>query len=78
MKAIVNEKFGPPGVLKIKEIEKPEPQDDEVLIKTYATSVNTIDIVYRSGVKAVFGLARLATGIRKPRKKILGFDFSGE
>ena len=78
MLAIVNEKFGSPDVLEIKEIEKPEPKDNEVLIKTYATSVNTIDIFYRSGQKVLFGLSRLESGIRKPRKKILGFDVSGE
>lgn len=78
MKAIVNEKFGSPDVLKVKEIEKPVPKDDEVLIKTYATSINKIDFAFRSGTKAIFGLARLAIGIRRPKKKVLGFDVSGE
>ncbi|MFX0211104.1 MAG: NAD(P)-dependent alcohol dehydrogenase, partial [Candidatus Hodarchaeota archaeon] len=78
MKAIVNKKFGPPSKLEIKEIDKPVPQANEVLIKTHATSVNTIDVVFRNGLKAIFGLARITTGIRKPRKKVLGFDVSGE
>ncbi|MFW9906379.1 MAG: NAD(P)-dependent alcohol dehydrogenase [Candidatus Thorarchaeota archaeon] len=78
MKAIINEKFGPAGRLELKEIKKPEPQANEVLIKVFATSVNKIDVVYRAGTKAIFGLARLTTGIIKPRKKVLGFDVSGE
>ncbi|MFV2015434.1 MAG: NAD(P)-dependent alcohol dehydrogenase [Candidatus Heimdallarchaeota archaeon] len=78
MKAIVNEKFGTYEVLKLREVNKPVPKDNEVLIRTYATSVNTIDYFYRSGVKAIFGLARLGSGIRSPRKKILGFDVAGE
>jgi NADPH:quinone reductase-like Zn-dependent oxidoreductase len=78
MNAIVNEKFGSPDVLELKKIEKPVLKENEVLIKTYATSVNTIDIVFRNGLKAIFGLARLTTGIRRPKKKVLGFDVSGE
>ena len=71
MKAIVNEKFGPANRLQLKEIKKPVPQAKEILIKTHATSVNTIDIVFRAGTKAIFGLARLSTGIRNPKKKIV-------
>ncbi|MCE7737539.1 MAG: NAD(P)-dependent alcohol dehydrogenase [Candidatus Heimdallarchaeota archaeon] len=89
MKAIVCEKFGPPDVLKLKEIERPTPKDDEVLIRNYATSINTVDIIARSGKppgalfwtarKLVGPLLRMAeTGIRKPRTRVPGDSFSGE
>ena len=79
MKAIVNEKFGKASlVMKLQQVEKPVPSEQQVLVKIHATSVNTIDCVFRSGKKAIFGLARLSTGIRKPKMKILGFDISGE
>ncbi len=78
MKAVVNEKYGSPEGMELKEIDKPIHEDDEVLIKTYATSVNTLDIFYRSGMKVFFGLSRLSSGIRRPHKTVLGFDISGE
>lgn len=78
MKAYVNRKFGSANVLNIQEVKKPVITEDTVLIKNYATSVNTIDIVFRSGEKAMFGLARLSTGVFSPKKQILGFDFAGE
>ncbi|MCG3219191.1 MAG: alcohol dehydrogenase catalytic domain-containing protein, partial [Candidatus Heimdallarchaeota archaeon] len=79
MKAIVCEKFGPPEILELKEVEKPSPKEDEVLIRTHASSINAIDITFRDGAKKVFGLVRLAmSGIRRPRIKITGLDLSGE
>lgn len=78
MKAIVYEEFGPPEVLELKEVEKPIPKNDEMLIKVHATSVNAIDIVFRSGVKMLFGMTKLMAGFKKPKHKILGFDVSGE
>ena len=78
MKAIVYTKFGPPDVLQLKEVEKPVPKDNEVLIKVHATSVNAIDIIFRSGAKMLFGLTKLMAGFKKPKCKILGFDASGE
>ena len=78
MKAIVYNKFGPPDVLELKEVEKPVPKDNEVLIKVHATSVNAIDIIFRSGAKLLFGLTKLMAGFQKPKCIILGFDASGE
>ena len=80
MKAIICTKYGPPEVLKVKEVEKPTPKDNEVLIKIYATSVTASDCIIR-GFKlpvAMWIPARLALGITKPRKAILGLVLSGE
>ncbi|MFC1794765.1 NAD(P)-dependent alcohol dehydrogenase [Planctomycetota bacterium] len=89
MKAIVCEKYGSADVLELKEIEKPIPKDNEVLIKNYASSINTVDIVARSGKapKVIFRGVRTLTGLflrlyfgglRKPKQKITGFGFAGE
>jgi NADPH:quinone reductase-like Zn-dependent oxidoreductase len=78
MKAIVYEEFGSADVLELKEVEKPTPKDDELLVKVYATSVNALDMIFRTGEKKLFGFTKLMTGFKKPKAKILGFDVSGE
>ncbi len=80
MKAIACTKYGPPDVLQPKEVEKPVPKDDEILIKIYATAVTTGDIRMRGlNVPAGFGLPlRLAMGWGKPRNPIMGIDFAGK
>ncbi len=70
MKAIVYTRFGPPDVLQLKEVEKPVPMANEVLIKIFATTVAAED----PGIRASPGL----NGLRKPRKPILGFYLAGE
>ncbi len=75
MKSIVYEKYGKPSVLKITELEKPVPKDNEVLIKINATTVTAVDSIFRQGNQF---FARLATGLTKPKNKILGAEFSGE
>jgi NADPH:quinone reductase-like Zn-dependent oxidoreductase len=79
MKAVVYEKYGPPEVLQLKEVEKPTPKHNEVLIKTYATTVTSGDWRVRSlTVPAGFGLLmRLVFGVTKPRQPILGTELAG-
>jgi NADPH:quinone reductase-like Zn-dependent oxidoreductase len=80
MKAIVYEKYGPPDVLKLEEVEKPTPKEDEVLIKVFATTVTKYDCWARSSTAPPgFWLpSRIASGLRKPKLTILGTDFTGE
>lgn len=79
MKAIVCERFGSADVLELKEIEKPTPRDDEVLIRNHASAMQALDITFRSGRKVLSGLDRIfMSGIRKPRVKVPGLDYSGE
>lgn len=80
MKAVVYEKYGPPDVLQLKEVEKPAPKDDEVLIRIYAATVNTGDCELRSPEipNMIWLVVRIYFGLRKPRKKILGGYLAGE
>lgn len=80
MKAIVFTKYGPPDVLQIRDIEKPVPRDDEVLIKVHAAEVTKADCEMRSlnfQVKWFLPFLRLYLGLTKPRKQVLGAYFSG-
>ena len=74
MKAIVCTKYGPPEVLQLKEVAKPTPKDNEVLIKVHASTVNRTDCAI---LRAKPFIIRFSTGIFKPSKLILGTEFAG-
>ena len=89
MKAIVNTEYGPPEVLKLEEVEKQQPKDKEILIRVHATTVTFGEIAARNFPKIMsprkFTMplilwlpTRIMFGIRKPKNKILGAEFSGE
>jgi NADPH:quinone reductase-like Zn-dependent oxidoreductase len=86
MKAVICTKYGPPEILQIKEVEKPFPKDNEVLIKILATTVHIGDTKIRrfepglGPVKDFFfkPIMRIIVGFTGPRKKILGMELSGE
>jgi len=79
MKAVVCTKYGAPEVLKIVEIEKPVPKDDEVLIKVMASAVNSADVRVRKldadGMLKI--VMRFVLGFSKPRNAVMGTSFSG-
>ena len=82
MKAAVYEKYGPPEVLHLEEVEKPVPKDNEVLIKIHATTVHTGDTILRSlkvpGPLWQQIMARVFMGLGKPKNPILGMEIAGE
>ena len=75
MKAVVYTKYGSPDVLQLKEVEKPAPRDNELLIKVYATTVNRTDC---ATIRAIPFFMRFATGLFKPKKQIPGTEFAGK
>jgi NADPH:quinone reductase-like Zn-dependent oxidoreductase len=80
MKAVVYTKYGPPEVLQLKEVEKPTPKDNEVLVRVHATTVTVADARLRSfTVPPLFWLpARIVIGFTKPKNHILGLELAGE
>lgn len=80
MKAVICTKYGPPEVLQLKEVEKPVPKNNEILIKVRATTVTVADYRIRSFTvpASVWLPARIAIGIRKPKKPILGVELAGD
>jgi NADPH:quinone reductase-like Zn-dependent oxidoreductase len=81
MRAIVYDRYGPPDVLRLEDVERPVPKEDEVLIKVHATAVTRADCATREanrrGGLAVTLLSRSISGLRRPRQRILGSEFAG-
>jgi NADPH:quinone reductase-like Zn-dependent oxidoreductase len=80
MKAAVCEKYGPPEVVQIREVPKPEPAEGEVLVKAFATTVNSGDARVRA-LRVPFGMRlpmRLTLGVTKPKAAVLGYDLAGQ
>ncbi|MDX2247892.1 MAG: NAD(P)-dependent alcohol dehydrogenase [Bacteroidia bacterium] len=75
MKAAIYTKYGPPEVVSVKEVEKPTPGDNEILIKVFASTVNRTDAGFRS---AEYFISRFWSGLLRPKNPILGCEFSGE
>lgn len=74
MKAIVRSEYGPPDVLQLAEVAQPEPKTDEVLVRVHASSVGMADVDYMLGRPT---MARLGTGLLRPRNTGLGLDVAG-
>ncbi len=82
MRAVVYDRYGPPEVLRLEEVEKPTPKADEVLVRIHAATVNRLDVhtreANRRGGLTVSLLSRLVSGLRRPRQPILGTEFAGD
>lgn len=75
MRAVIHTTYGPPEVLHLDEVERPEPRPDEVLIKIHATTVNRTDCGFRAGRPHI---VRAFSGLVRPKRPILGTELAGE
>jgi NADPH:quinone reductase-like Zn-dependent oxidoreductase len=82
MRAVVYDRYGPPEVQRLEEVERPVPKEDEVLVKIHATTVNRLDVhtreANRRGGLAIMLFSRLVSGLGRPRQRILGSELAGE
>jgi NADPH:quinone reductase-like Zn-dependent oxidoreductase len=75
VKAVVFDRYGPPEVLRVDEVERPVPKDDQVLVKINATTVNRTDCGLRAAEPF---MTRFFTGLRRPKRRILGSELAGQ
>src|SRR6266571_5891184 len=81
MRAVVYDRYGPPDVLRLEEVERPVPKEDEVLVRVRAVAVTRADCATREANRrsglAVTLLSRLISGLRRPKQRILGSELAG-
>lgn len=75
MKAVINDRYGSPDILEIREIPTPEPQAGEILVRVHATTVSRTD---SCALRAHPFFVRLVTGLLRPKRTVLGLDFAGK
>jgi NADPH:quinone reductase-like Zn-dependent oxidoreductase len=75
LKAVISDRYGPPDILRIEEVERPVPREDELLVKIHASTVNRSDAHTRAGTPFV---SRFFQGLRRPKRRIPGSEFAGE
>jgi NADPH:quinone reductase-like Zn-dependent oxidoreductase len=75
VRAVVHDRYGPPDVLRLEEVERPQPKDDEVLVRVRATTVTRTDTGLRS---AEYFISRAVTGLLRPKHRITGMELAGE
>lgn len=85
MRAVVHDRYGPPDVLRLEDVERPVPKDDEILVEIHATTVNRTDCAIRSGADVITraGYSYITTGspfkaLMRPQQRILGTELAGE
>lgn len=76
MRAVVYTRYGPPDVLEVRDVARPAPDDDQILVKVHAASINPLDWHFMEGTPTFIRL--FASGLRRPRDPRLGVDYSGE
>ena len=74
MRAVVHDRYGPPEVLRLAEVERPVPMNDEVLVRVHATTVNQTDCHLRRGTIPL----RVFSGLLRPKRKVLGIELAGQ
>jgi NADPH:quinone reductase-like Zn-dependent oxidoreductase len=75
MRAVVYDRYGPPDVLRLEDVGRPTPKEDEVLVRIHATTVNRTDCGLRAADPF---FSRFLTGLRRPKRRILGSELAGE
>ncbi len=76
MRAVVHDRYGPPNVLRVEEVERPEPKEDEVLVKIHATTVNRTDCHIRGANPFLWRF--FGAGFLRPKQRLSGSDLAGE
>ncbi len=75
VRAAIHDTYGPPDVLRVAGVAKPVPKDDEILVRVHAATLSRTDVALRAGAPFI---SRFITGVRRPRRRILGSDLAGD